>query len=116
VTPRRIRVSIQAETDLLSTFVRIGSERPAAAERFLDAVEAAYDRLCEHPQIGTACPELAPALEGLRRWPVPGFPAYLIFCRERDTLLEILWLLHAARSLEAALASEVVRFEEPHEP
>jgi len=109
--PVPVRISIQAESDLLIHFCYIARDRPATAERLLDSVQRACARISEHPQIGEACEGLAPKLLGLRHWPVPGFPSYLIFYRVTPSQIQILRLLHGARDLGAVLTTERITFE-----
>ncbi len=74
------------------------------SDRFLEAVEKAYKRLAEMPGLGVLRDYGNPALSGMRVWPVPKFPKYLIFYRATDTELEILRVLHGARDLDAIFA------------
>ena len=106
---RPIRVSLQADADVVAQYCYIGSQRPAAAERWLEALEQSFERLAEQPLVGTDCQELAPHLGELRRWPVSGFPNYLIFYRlSADTAaLEIVRVFHGARELEECLTAPI---------
>jgi toxin ParE1/3/4 len=107
VSRLKLRISLLADADVLGHYCCVGRERPTAAERFLDALESGYERITEHPRIGVACTELAPTLEELRRWPVPGFASYLIFYRPAGETIEIVRVLHGARDLEGCLAAPI---------
>lgn len=107
-----VRSSLQAESDVLGHYAYFGQGGPDVAERFLDSLERAYERLSLHPMIGVACEGLSPRLDSVRRWGVPGFPNHLIFYREGSGCVEILRILHGARDLEAILTVEPVTFDE----
>jgi hypothetical protein len=48
------------------------------SHRFLDEVEATFERLCSFPFLGTPWPTTNLELIGLRRWQLPHFP-YSVF-------------------------------------
>ena len=72
----------------------------ATGERFLDAVEQALSHLSLHPGSGSPRYALALQLEGLRVWPVHGFP-YLVFYIEQPSQLDVWRVLHAQRDIPA---------------
>ena len=45
-----------------------------------------------------------PALAGLRMWPIPKFPKYLIFYLTTEKTVEIVRVLHGAQNLQAIFA------------
>jgi toxin ParE1/3/4 len=49
-----------------------------AALRFVDAVDAAFRRLADTPEVGRLREFRSPRLAGLRSWPVLGFPKHRI--------------------------------------
>lgn len=67
------------EQDLPEIYVFIAQDDPAAAERVLDAVEAAFSQLTRHPESGVVFPTRNPKLKRMRMLPLDGFPNYLIF-------------------------------------
>jgi len=69
--------------------------------RFLRAIQQAYTFLCENPEAGPQSLYRHQSLQGLRRWPVPGFENYLVFYRLVDDWVEIVRILHGARDIEA---------------
>ena len=71
------------------------------ANRFLDAVTQAYERLAETPGIGAPRDYGNLRYAGMRMSPVPKFPKYLIFYRVEGDTLKILRVLHGARDLQA---------------
>lgn len=78
MTALRVRPEADRDTDQAADFYL----REAGLEialRFLDAVDRAYQRLVEHPLIGTPVTAFEPRLEPLRSWPVPGFECTLVF-------------------------------------
>ena len=72
----------------------------ATGERFLAAVDAGLAHVSLHPASGSPRYVMPLNLEGLRFWPVGGFP-YLIFYIERDPHLDVWRVLHAQRDIPA---------------
>jgi toxin ParE1/3/4 len=94
-----------AKWDLIEITVSIGRKNPTAISRFLEAAEAAFERLAEWPEMGSA-QELHTSRLNLRKWPVPGFPSYLIFYIPTDSGIIIERVVHGARDL-APLLEEI---------
>jgi len=67
-----------AEEDLTERAAYIARENPAVAQEFLDAVERAFTRLADMPGIGSPRAFQHPRLVGIRMWPVPEYPSYLV--------------------------------------
>ncbi len=65
--------------DLIDHFVYIGQDNMDAADRFLEHVEIAFQRLRDLPFLGMSRTDDFPSFPDLRVWPVPGFENYLIF-------------------------------------
>ncbi len=61
-----------AERDLVGQVEYIGAEHPAAARRYLLAVERALERLLEMPEMGIHRRFKNRRLEGIRMCPLPG--------------------------------------------
>ena len=76
----------------------------AMGERFLTAVDAGIAHISLHPASGSPRYAMPLNLEGLRFWPLDGFP-YLIFYIERDSYLDIWRVLHAQRDVPAWLGA-----------
>lgn len=98
--PELIRLP-QVRADVIAIATWIGERDELAAERFLTAVEADFDRLRDSPGVGAPMEPLQPWMADLRVWPVTGFENYLIIYRERPGLVEIAYIVHGARDLSA---------------
>jgi len=99
--PVRVRPLADREVDAHADY--IARDDLSAAARFLDAVQAAYDRIGESPGIGSTRYAHLPLLESLRMWAVPDFENYLVFYLERPGYVDVLRVLHAARDIPTAL-------------
>ena len=95
-----------AERDLADQVEHIAKEHPAAARRYLLAVERAFDRLLEMPEVGVQRMFKNPALATLRMWPVPGFNDFLIFYRVTQKSVQIVRVLHGAQNLPRVLGEK----------
>lgn len=95
----------EAERDLVDQVEYLARYEPAVARRYLIAVERAFRRLEERPEIGERRRFKERALETVRVWPVPGFRRFLVFYRVTDGVVEILRVLHSARDAARLLRS-----------
>jgi len=77
--------SLNAEADY------IGNDSPDAADRFMETIFAAVDRLAKYPALGRPGRVL-----GTRELIVPGTP-YIVPYRVRKDRVEVLLVLHGAR-------------------
>lgn len=95
----------QVYRDALEIALYIADDNPAAGERFLDALEEAYELLREHPEAGHACDINVSDERTLRSWPVKRFESYLVFyfSLERKSGIEVVRILHGARELPPLL-------------
>lgn len=98
---RRLRRHPRALSDVEESAVHFGSDNPAVALRFLEAVEATLRLLVEHPELGHARTFERSGLAGLRSFPVKGFGSHLVFYRPTRQGIEVLRVLHGARDLGA---------------
>ena len=103
---RRLVRRRQAERDLGEQLEYIARERPAAARRYLIAVEEAFRRLVRMPEMGAPRTFDDPRLASLRVWPVPGFRRFLIFYRVTTNTVDVVRVLHSARDVPRALDGE----------
>lgn len=87
----------QAERDLDDIWLTIAGDNPSAADRVIDAVEAAETRLADFPLLGRARDEL---MTGTRSWTVGG---YIDFYRVEAAALVVVRALHGGRDLEPLL-------------
>lgn len=96
----------RAEADIDDCAEYIAQESVDAAVRFLAATQQTFELLCDMPEIGTAWESNNPRLQDIRRYAIKGFHNYLIFYRVTADSLEILRLLHGARSVPKVLEDE----------
>jgi toxin ParE1/3/4 len=96
----------EARRDTVRIYVWLALKSDDLGDRFLVALEAAYERAAGMPGIGAPVEGLPPRLAGLRCLSVDGFPNHLVFYRETPEGVEILRILHAARNLTSALLGE----------
>lgn len=73
------------------------------ALRFLDAIEASFRMIQQHPEIGSPRYARTPRLAGLRKWAIRGFEKNLIFYPETGSTIDVIRVLHSARDIPAAL-------------
>ncbi len=90
--PPVLRTS-RSDEDLIEIWLHIAEDNPTAADKTLDRMEDAFERIGRHPQIGAARPDLAPDL----RYLATG--RYLVLYRETLAGIEIVRVLHGARHL-----------------
>lgn len=68
------------------------------ALQFIDALEAAYRHLSEHPASGSLRYAYELDLPSLRMWPLQGFP-WLIFYRDTGQQVDVWRVLHGNRDI-----------------
>ncbi|WP_420709760.1 type II toxin-antitoxin system RelE/ParE family toxin [Brevundimonas sp. SL130] len=78
----------------------VGSQ---TADRFVDGLAAAYDRLAHAPKAGSPLLGASLGLPELRTWPIPGFP-YLVCYQARPGVIDVWRVLHAQRDLRQAFS------------
>jgi toxin ParE1/3/4 len=100
---KKLVVRPQAVVDLDDQALFIAIDNMEAGLRLYAAAHDAYARLLEMPELGTRCEVGTVELEGLRMWPIPGFPNHLIFYRPNAAGVEIVRVLHAARDIPRIL-------------
>jgi toxin ParE1/3/4 len=98
---RRIVQRPRAEQDIIDQAFHIHRDNPAAARRFLAAIDRTLAMLLDLPAIGAR--RHRGRIEGLRMWQVRGFEKHLIFYRPIKDGIEVIRLLHASRDLVAVL-------------
>jgi toxin ParE1/3/4 len=103
---RRLLVRHLAKSDLVEQAKYIAGDSLDAALRFLDAAEAAFERLRQTPGIGRRRQFTRRELAGVRSWPVQWFEKHVIFYREAGGGVEILRVLHTSRDLPSILGPE----------
>ena len=79
---------------------------PEVSDRYLASVYSAFDQLAQMPGMGASREQLNARLTGLRMWPVPDFPKYLIFYRATDEAVEVIRILHGAQDIDGIISEE----------
>ncbi len=75
-----------AINDVAGHASRIAESNLDAALRFLDAIEATVDLLCQFPEAGGAVPTTRPEAEGLRAKLVNDFGQYVLYFVTAETV------------------------------
>lgn len=96
----------KARQELEDIAVRIGTDRPSAAQRFLATARKLYATLAAMPAMGSLWEPENPRFAGVRHFPIPRYPNYVIFYRPLSDGVEILHILHGARDLRTILQAE----------
>ena len=91
---RRLRLTRQAEADLIAIWDYIARDNPGAADRVLERLEEKSALLAQHPHFGTARDDLR---AGLRHFPVGN---YLILYRTVGEDIEVVRYVHGRRRLQ----------------
>lgn len=102
-----IRVSLDAEDDLVSIYERLQREASETiADRFVVVANKEFLRLAKMPGIGVKFQSGNPHASRIRFTALPTrFKAYLVFYRPIDDGIEILRVLYGARDIPNVLAS-----------
>ena len=100
---RRLVQRRAAEADVAEQLTYLAAERPAVAHRYAMALENAFARLREMPEVGVLRSFDARTLRAVRVWPLPGFRRFLIFYRVTPTVVEVIRVLHSARDIPRVL-------------
>jgi toxin ParE1/3/4 len=77
----------------------MGKDSVGAALRFLDAVDATFQKICEQPLAYQRFDLGLPGFETLRKCSVKGFRGFLVFYRVDAEMVEIIRVLHGARDI-----------------
>jgi plasmid stabilization system protein ParE len=86
-----VTVRSQAELDIAETLeYYLDEETPVSADRFIDAVEAAYPEILEAPYRYPA------DRDGVRQKPIAGFPCSILYSIQ-DTEIVVLSVRHHKR-------------------
>ena len=101
---KHVHEHLRARQDVVEQFLYLESDNPQIADRFLDAVDVAYQDLLEYPLSGHSWESERIPLEDVRIGHLRGFPSHLIFYRPVESGIEILRVLHGARDLDSALS------------
>ncbi len=103
MTPTRVTLSAKARQDLRQATAWYRKEGGSGlAQRWVAAVQGALRHIGSYPKAGSTPYAAELNLDGLRCWPVKGFP-YLVFFVERARHVEVGRVLHAHRGIPAWL-------------
>jgi addiction module RelE/StbE family toxin len=86
----------QAQQDLLEAWLFIAQDNPSAADKLLDRIQDATLRLCDHPMLGRARPELSDRVRSL----VTDTPYTLFYVADKQKIT-VIRVLHHARDVRA---------------
>lgn len=92
----QLRLTLQAEQDLLEAWLYIAEENPVAADRIVDAIYESARQLADSPLLGRDRAELG---ADLRYWPTE--TPYLIFYCPEESGITIIRVLHHSRDIAA---------------
>jgi toxin ParE1/3/4 len=98
-----VRLTPRADSDIGACFAWIAKDNPAAAVRFLDAIELTCDTLSRMPGIGSSRYVEIPLVQGVRMLTTK--ENYLLFYLERKDCVDVIRVLHGARDIPEALQS-----------
>ncbi len=102
---RRLTVRPQVWSDLREIALVIAENSLEASDRFLLDAESAFERLTQMPALGSARRFRRKSLKGLRLWPLPQFPKYLVLYYPFEDGVEIVRVVHGARRIERLISS-----------
>jgi toxin ParE1/3/4 len=100
-----VRLTPRADSDIDVCFYWIAKDNPAAALRFLDAIELTCDALSRMPGIGSPRYAEIPLVHGGRVLAIKDFENYLLFYLEHENCVDVIRVLHGARDIPEALQS-----------
>ena len=99
-----LRIRPRAELDLEDIALRIGSDRPASARRFLARAAKTFDLLARLPYLGAG--RTVAAYPDARLFSIRRFPNYLILYLPHHDGVEILRVIDGRRDLVALFDSD----------
>lgn len=82
-----LEISLEAESDLLDTWLYIAEDQPINADRYLDKLQEKAQKLAEFPELGRDRPELA---EGLKSFPIDRYNLYYTVTESKLILVRVL--------------------------
>jgi len=88
-----LKISPQADQDLLDIWLYIAEDSSINADRFLDKINDTAKRLSEFNNIGTDRPELG---DDIFSFPLD---RYLLYYRKTNTGIELVRVLHSSRDI-----------------
>jgi len=97
---RECVLSPEAVADLQAVWDFIAKDNESAADRMVDQILDAFDRLAQWPGLGHIRPDLT--TRDVRFW---GVESYLIVYRESHGVLHIVAILHGSRDIPTVLGA-----------
>ena len=90
-----VRLTLQAQDDLIDIWMFTAEATREAADRLMDAIKEKCEMLASSPEMGKAREELAPSLRS--------FPSgrYIIFYRPTGNGIEVIRVLSGYRDIDA---------------
>jgi plasmid stabilization system protein ParE len=95
--PHRRRLAIE---DITGHSSHIAESNLDAALRFLDAIEATVELLCQFPESGGTAPTARPEAEGLRAKLVNGFGSYVVLYFITAETIDIARVIRGGQELD----------------
>jgi toxin ParE1/3/4 len=84
----------QSKADVAEIWVSIALANVSAADRLVDEIDSALERLCQYPALGRSREDLLPGLRSLV------VQKYLLFYRIAPEGIELVRVIHGARNLK----------------
>jgi len=97
---RRLVIHPRADLDQVECFAFLARHNPAAARRFLDAIEQVLLKIKAEPERGHRYLHTKREGEDWRYMRIPGFKKYLVFYRISDPEIEVVRIVHGSRDLD----------------
>ncbi|MFM9994383.1 MAG: type II toxin-antitoxin system RelE/ParE family toxin [Phycisphaerales bacterium] len=88
---------VRARADVVAAYEFIARDSVQAAERFLDACEATFDRLARWPGIGRKHPGIRRRFGRIRTFRIEGFPNHLVLYEVVKDGIVVVRVVHGAR-------------------
>jgi toxin ParE1/3/4 len=76
------------------------------ADRFLDAADQTFATLAAMPEMGSPYEFASPRLQGVRSWPIKGFPNHIVYYRPVGDGIEVLHVFQGARDITDLMENE----------
>jgi len=103
---RQVIVHGAARFDAIDIAYFIAEDSLESSVFISEALDGAFELLAEFPGVGVSRDYDNPKLRGMRMWPIPDFPNYLIFFQADNSELRVLRILHGARDIQSLFAPD----------
>jgi toxin ParE1/3/4 len=95
----------KAKLAIIEIADHLGEANILVGARFIDAVQQTLAFLVSMPEIAGVWESSHPRLQGIRVWPVDGFPNHLLFYRPISCGIDLIFVCHATRDIELLFES-----------